>query len=370
MTGTVGLVLAGAAARGPYQAGALGELLPALDAEGHRPVVLLGTSSGGITAALTAQFADLPAGEAGERVVDTWVNFGAVFANPLFSVQPGLSLVARFLGVGIVDAANALLDVTPLRNRATELFEPARVAGNIAAGHVGSLAVAATVCPPTGSAARTRLFVQGALPQRELDDYVDVVPTDLSVDHLLASAAIPMMFPPVHVPQPADVAGYYVDGGVRLNAPFDAALAMGVERLVVVSGHSVDPPAAPPVTAGSPPDIAAGAAVSVRAVLADALADDLRSLRRKNARPHYRKVRHLVVAPQDGELARLAAAAFHPSGPGDPYWTIGRLLDSLGEGGGRDELLSLILFQREYAAALVESGRRGARAALAAGWLL
>ena len=227
-----------------------------------------------------------------------------------------------------------------------------------------------TVCPPAGSAARTRLFVQGALPQRELHDYVDVVPTDLSVDHLLASAAIPMMFPPVHVAQPADVAGYYVDGGVRLNAPFDAAVAMGVERLVVVSGHSVDPPPTPPVTAGNPPDVAAGAAISVRAVLADALSDDLRSLRRKNARPRYRKVHHLVVAPQDGELARLAAAAFHPSGPADPYWTIGRLLDSLGDGVGRDELLSMILFQREYAAALVECGRRDARAALAEGWLL
>ncbi len=79
----VGLVLAGAAARGPYQAGALAELLPVLAAQGRRPVVLLGTSSGAITAALTAQFADLPPAEAAERVVDTWVGFGGVFANPL-----------------------------------------------------------------------------------------------------------------------------------------------------------------------------------------------------------------------------------------------------------------------------------------------
>jgi hypothetical protein len=91
---------------------------------------------------------------------------------------------------------------------------------------------------------------------------------------------------------------------------------------------------------------------------------------RSITRPHYQQVPHIAVAPHDGELARLAAAAFDPSGPRDPYWTIGRLLDSLGGGDGRDELLRLILFQREYAAALVECGRRDARAALGGGWQL
>jgi hypothetical protein len=158
---------------------------------------------------------------------------------------------------------------------------------------------------------------------------------------------------------------------VRLNAPLDAALAMGVERLVVISGHSVEPPPVPPMPAGRPPDLAESAAIAVRAVLADALGDDLQSLRRKNARADrsgYQVVPHLVVAPADGELARLAADTFDPAGPADPYWTIGRLLDSLGSESGRDELLSLILFQRDYARRQVECGRRDARAALDGGW--
>ncbi|NMI00158.1 patatin-like phospholipase family protein [Pseudonocardia acidicola] len=275
----VGLLLSGAAARGPYQAGALAELLPTLLADGHRPVVLLGTSSGALTAALFAQFAHQPAAQAGQSVVDTWTGFGDVFENPLFPPMPAAPVITRLLGgrlVGrFVRPTDALLDTTPLRKRATREFTPEQVADNIDRGLVRSLAVAATVCPPAGSAARSRLFVQGAQPVRALRGHaVDVVPAALGVDHLLASAAIPAVFPPEYIDDPPASSGYYIDGGVRLNAPFDAALAMGIDRLVVISGHSVNPSPAPPLPGpGTPPDLAATAAIALRAVLADALSE-------------------------------------------------------------------------------------------------
>jgi NTE family protein len=365
MPETVGLLLAGAAARGPYQAGALSALLPALEAEGRRPVVLLGTSSGGISSALVAQFADLPAEEAGARIVDTWTGFGSVFRNPLLSHAPA-AFAARMLGAGFVPPVYGVLDVTPLQEHAAALFDPARVTANIDAGRIRSLAVAATVCPPARSAARSRLFVQGVAPRAQEDDYgVDVVPTPVTLEHLLGSAAIPGLFPPVRVHGPG--AGYYIDGGVRLNAPFQAGIDLGVDRLVVVSAHSLDaPPVEDPVDA--PPDLAAVAALAVRAILADALGDDLRSLQRKNKREHWRTVEHIVVAPNDGDLGALAAANFHPLSPLDEYWAIAKLLDALGAGPGRDELLSLMLFRDGYARALVEQGRRDALTAIARGW--
>jgi len=179
---TVGLVLAGAAARGPYQAGALSVLLPALEAEGHRPVVLLGTSSGGISSALVAQFADLPAAEAGSRIVDTWTGFGDVFRNPLLRPAPAASLIARLLGAGFVPPVTSILDVTPLQEHAASLFHPERVAANIASGAVRSLAVATTVCPVAHSAARSRLFVQGQAPgDDDPNDGVDVVATPITL---------------------------------------------------------------------------------------------------------------------------------------------------------------------------------------------
>lgn len=365
---TVGLVLAGAAARGPYQAGALSVLLPALEAEGRRPVVLLGTSSGGISSALVAQFADLPAEEAGSRIVDTWTGFGDVFRNPLLRPAPAAALVARLLGAAFVPPVTSILDVTPLQERAAELFHPERVAANIAAGTVTSLAVATTVCPAASAAARSRLFVQGRAPTDEdATDGVDVVATPITLQHLLGSAAIPGLFPPVRVDGPG--AGYHVDGGVRLNAPFRSALDLGVDRLVVVSAHSVDQPEVP-TPVDEPPDLAAVAALSVRAILADALGDDLRALRRKNRRPGRKVVPHLVVAPPDGALAALVAATFHPAGPWDEYWVIARLIDAIGAGPGRDELISLVLFRDSYAKALVDRGRADATAALTGGWVV
>jgi NTE family protein len=362
----VGLLLAGAAARGPYQAGALSVLLPALAEQGASPVVLLGTSSGGISSALVAQFADLTPDEAGARIVETWTGFGNVFRNPLLVPAPTAALLARAVGAcGLVPPVTAMLDVTPLREQARALFQPDRVAANIADGAIESLAVAATVCPPARSAARSRLFVQGRAPADDMTDRgIDVVPVPITVDHLLASAAIPGMFPPVEITGPG--AGWYVDGGVRLNAPFGAALELGVERLVVVSAHSVGAPPVDPHTDG-PPDLAAVTALSVRAILADALGDDLRALRRKNRKAGRTVVPHLLVAPADGELAALAAE-FHPSGPLDEYWPVVRLLDALGDGPGRNELLSLILFRDTYAWALVDRGRRDAEGALQAGW--
>jgi hypothetical protein len=134
----VGLVLAGAAARGPFQAGALAELLPSLIAEGHRPVVLLGTSSGAITAGLLAQFADQSPAAAGQGVVDTWTGFGDVFTNPLYTPKPAAAIAARFVDGSFadrfIDPVDALLDTTPLRQHSATVFTPARVAANTLPG--------------------------------------------------------------------------------------------------------------------------------------------------------------------------------------------------------------------------------------------
>ncbi|MGD9527230.1 patatin-like phospholipase family protein [Pseudonocardia sp.] len=375
----VGLVLAGAAARGPYQAGALSVLVPALRAAGHEPVVILGTSSGAINAALLAQFADT-GDEAGAHVADVWARFGPVFTNPLYTASTlrllGRTLVAGTPAEELVGPAAALLDTAPLHRRAAELFDGGRVAGNVAAGRPRTLAVAATTCPTGGAAARSRLFVHGEpLPAELTDPAVDVVPVaTMSIEYLLASAAIPVLFPPEYVSEPADVRGWYVDGGVRLNAPLGAALAAGVTRVVVVSGHSAAvPPRPEPVDPGTRPDMAASTAVSLRAVLADALTDDLQALGRRNreAERGYRTVPYLLVAPEDGVLARIAAEVFRPSIlPPDAFWAIGRILDVLGDGPGRDELLSLVLFDPEYAEQQLTLGRVHAQQALAAGWRL
>ena len=399
----VGLVISGAAARGPYQAGVIAELLPALTADNQRPVVIFGTSSGGLNAALLAQFAD--ENEPGESLVQIWENLEPenVFQNPLFPfLGKGLRLAARATLLPILGAAGihasqvpflgsvkSVLDTTPLRKYAEKLFDDRRVSENIDKYLVHSVGVAATFCPPARAAARTRLFVQGESPQKLLQDHaVEVVTTRLNIDHLLASAAIPVVFPPVTITDPEGAKGSYIDGGVRLNAPLAAALSLDVTRLVVVSGHSVtySGPAGNPSRSAGEPDLAASLAISLRSVLNDGLTDDLLALGRRNQlvrqlarhmKPEslpYQCVPYRIVAPEDGQLAELAAKSFRKQHSGlrrqftDPYVAINGLLQAGGDGIGPDELLSLIFFDRTYAREQIELGRTHARAALRRRW--
>lgn len=370
----LGLVISGAAARGPYEAGAIAEIVRTLPPQ--RPLVLLGTSSGAITAALLAQFAE-EGREAGERVSEVWRDAHGVYTNPVLTL-PGTGLALGARALGLPGRVTSVLDVAPLEDLARARFDRARVARIVGGPRIRSLGVAATVVPDRGVAARTRLFVAGEQPDvAEPLHAVDVVATRVEPEHLLASAAIPVLFPPVWVPEPAARRGWYVDGGVRLNAPLDAALRFGVGELLVVSGHSLAPAPVPPAR-GPQPDLDLAAAVSVRAVLTDALGDDVEALRRRNrtirelvgdrpVEPRHRRVPFRVIAPADGQLAELARQAFEARarGPWDASWAIERLLTAGGDGVGRDELLSLVFFDPDYAQAQIDRGRADARAVLA-----
>jgi NTE family protein len=373
--GPLGLVVSGAAARGPYEAGAVAEVMRKLPPD--RPLVLLGTSSGAITVALLAQYARLGA-DSGEKVAEVWREVHEVYRNPVLTLpRTGGTLLGRALGWP-VGRISSVLDVAPLRAVAEARFDPAATHALVGGPRIRSLGVAATVVPPQGAAARTRLFVAGEQPGGGEMYATDVVTTRVEIEHILASAAIPALFPPVRI-ETEGAAGWYIDGGVRLNAPLQAALRFDVSELLVISGHSLDPAEVPDQGATPEPDIDLAAAVSVRAVLTDALGDDIQALRRHNAllstlAPHSlpdggppRPIPFRVVAPPDGELARLAADAYRSRrrGPWDGTWGIERMLAAGGDGPGRDELLSLVFFDPDYASAQIERGRDEARRVMA-----
>lgn len=369
--GPLGLVVSGAAARGPYEAGAVAEVMRRLPPD--RPLVLLGTSSGAITVALLAQFAQ-DGTASGERVAEVWHRVHEVYRNPVLTLpRTGAVLAARAAGLP-AGRISAVLDVGPLRALAEAEFDAVATDALVGGSRIRSLGVAATVVPPQGAAARTRLFVAGTQPTGDAMHATDVVATRIEGQHVLASAAIPALFPPVRIDTP-HVAGWYVDGGVRLNAPLQAALRFGVSELLVISGHSLRPAPVPDQGATPEPDLDLAAAVSVRAVLTDALGDDIEALRRRNGlisdltpgplpddAPH-RPIPFRVISPPDGELADLAAEAYRARrrGPCDPTWGIERLLAAGGGGSGRDELLSLVFFDPDYATGQIARGREEAR---------
>lgn len=112
----VGVVLVGAGARGAYEAGALAELLPVLEAHGRRPKVFVGTSAGAINAVLFASFAHLPAQAAADRVLALWRQVGC--QQVIRPVLPsGLAAAARYLAqvAGLSIPLTGVLDATPLQ---------------------------------------------------------------------------------------------------------------------------------------------------------------------------------------------------------------------------------------------------------------
>ena len=368
--GPLGLVVSGAAARGPYEAGVVAEVMKVLPPE--RPLVLLGTSSGAITVALLAQFAGHGT-DSGERVADVWHRVHEVYTNPVLTFpRTGAVLAGRALGLP-AGRVSSVLDVGPLRAIADAEFDAAATDALVGGPRIRSLGVAATVVPPRGAAARTRLFVAGQQPTGDAMHATDVVEARVEIEHILASAAIPALFPPVRI-DTRGAAGWYIDGGVRLNAPLQAAQRFGIAELLVISGHSLAPRRVPDQGATAEPDIDLAAAVSVRAVLTDGLGDDVAALRRHNALirelapdplpdggPH-RPIPFRVIAPPDGELACLAAEAYRSRrrGPWDVTWPIERLLAAGGEGSGHDELLSLVFFDPDYATEQIARGRADA----------
>ncbi len=218
----VAVVAAGAGARGAFEAGALSVLVPWLDEQGLRPTMYVGTSAGAINATLLAATADLPAAEAGERLLEFWrsVTIRKVFRSPLRS---GPGTFAAYLGqlVGVAHVVS-LLDTTPLLGFAEQTFaqfaEPLR--RNVASGRVAALAVVAT-----DANERTTVFADLApgmkLPAANAGRAIDYVPAAVGFRHVLASSAIPVLFRPVEVD-----GAYYTDGGVRLNVPIAPAVAL------------------------------------------------------------------------------------------------------------------------------------------------
>ena len=386
----VALVLAGAGARGCYEIGVLDILLPRLAAAGAVPTLYIGTSAGAINATLLAASAHLPPDQQCAAALDLWgaIRTRDVFRSPLATgAGTALRLVGQSIGVRGA-RLTGLLDTSPLRSLADNVLDWEQLHHNLAESR--ELAVVAT----SGSDNRTVVFVAGRkaadLPQSDDERPIDYRAAEISAEHVLASAAIPVLFPPVQVaaPQGDGPGEWFLDGGVRLNAPLKPALALGADAVVVIATHPiVDHVTAIPRTAEDlAPDVDDTVVRVLDAALVDRMVEDVKNLARTNllvdkasrARGEppepYRVVPYLAIGPPDrGTLAELASAVFHRRRGKlegarrfltDPSMRIlGHVTD--GDGGRRGDLMSYLYFDPEFADAAMDRGRADASAALA-----
>jgi len=374
----IALVLAGGGARGAYEAGALAALAPALAARGESPDIVVGTSIGALNGAFVAARAHQPLEATAAAAIEMWRALRWDDAlRPLVSPSElGRLLRAAALLAGLPGAdLSALLDTSPLRGTLERLVSFERIARNVREDALTAAAVVATAY----TTARSVVFHHGgpALAP-DLVRAIDYVATPLAPEHVLASAAIPGAFPAVEIRRPRAAAGWYSDGGVRLNAPLKPALALGAERVVVIGLNSSLSSAQTPVR----PDAIDGVAQLLQVVLADQLADDVATLAavnetlapagpsaggRRGARQRRRRIPYIFIAPSDRlEIGRLARDVYKRRYAGiggllrdSDLALIGRIVNAE-RSAVHGELLSYLFLAREFLDELIALGRRDA----------
>ncbi len=366
-------MLAGGGARGAYEAGALEVLAPELARRGQAPDVLVGTSIGALNSAFLAARAHEPLTEVAEAAVGMWSELG--WSDALRPLVSGPEL-RRLLSAGAMVAGlpgwrlPALLDPSPLSRTLTRLVSFERIARNVMDGTLRAAAVVATSYAST----RSVVFHHGGTPPAaDPARALDYAATPILPEHVLASAAIPGAFPAVEVERPREAAGWYGDGGVRLNAPLAPALALGARRVIVVGLNS----SVTPVGRELRPDALDGLAQLVQVALSDQLAEDVDTLATVNEslparapagkRQARRRVPYIFIAPADRlEIGRLARDVYtrHYAGldnllRGSSVALLGRALNAR-RGPVHGELLSYLFLAQEFLAELIALGRRDA----------
>ena len=232
------------------------------------------------------------------------------------------------------------------------------IARNIEAGRLRALAITTS----SYSTGQSVIWVQGSDIQGWERPNRRSRKTAITVDHIMASAALPLFFPAIRLDD-----GWYGDGGIRMVTPCSPAIHLGARRILAVSNRyrSSMRDADRPLIRGYPPP-AQIAGQLIQAMFLDDLDRDGLNLQRLNQlleplpleeRRGLRPVELVVIRPSQ-DFGRLAGE-FEPRLP----WLFRHLTRSLGSREtASPDLLSLLMFQPDYIARLMEIGEADAEA--------
>lgn len=362
----VGLVLPGGGARGAFQAGVLARLGEEKLLSKVR--IITGVSAGAINGAFLANHED-GLDQAAIDLADMWATLRTprvLGTSPVALVGNVARWASQLLSGGTIPlpAPEGLLDTAPLAEllrthlgRGEQEFTG--LAENLRSGRLDAFAVTTT----NYNTARAVTFAQqcpGAPAVEWHRPYREGRTARLTIEHILASAAIPVLFPAIKLGN-----AWHGDGSIRQTAPLSPALHLGAEKLLILATSGLPASAEPTAEAELPyPSPAQVLGVVLNAILFDHISYDIQNMNRisdlarqaKTPNPSGMRVVDTVVIRPSADLGGMAAAHERDLPRSLQYLTRG-WGSKAGEG---SDILATVTFDHRYTSRLVELGRMDA----------
>ena len=351
--------MTGGGARAAYQIGVLKAIAEMVPSGSPSPFsIICGTSAGAINAASLAAKADHFKNSV-RRMHFVWSNFTSdqVFRTDAYGIlKTGLHLLLAMVLGGIgKNTPIFLLDRTPLRKLLEKYIDSSIFQRQINNDSLHAISINAT-----GYSSRQSVSFFHAQPSLKNWKRAQRIgfSTRITVDHLMASSAIPFLFSPVKVNRE-----YFGDGSIRQTAPISPALHLGADRILVIGNHQTEPKLER-VSSPSPPSLGEIAGHTLNSIFLDSLDADIERLQRinktisligdKTLEQHgvtLRQVEVLAISPSD-DIGKMAEAHSH-----ELPWSVKTLLQATGAYSKTDSsLMSYLLFEKGYCNALIKLG--------------